>query len=263
MNVDPASGDKYYTNEQTGESQWDLPQQEYGQASLPAGWITDIDPASGTTYYINERTGEAQWEPPLQQVGRAQQDDALDGLPAGWTTAVDPGSGNVYYTNEQTGESQWEPPQQGHQAKIVWNVTSATGTFPWVDKRWTDTPRFAGKYGLVTGEQAVLGRWDVDAKKETRPWVSRQQCVVQIAEDVRADWIQTRVQTWPGKLARAWLVHTGSTLTGKRPKPPIVRTKHYPLCRHNTLAAEPWRPWDSLTVGSCHIPDFASPNLFC
>jgi hypothetical protein len=42
-------------------------QQGYGQESfLPAGWITGVDPSSGQTYYYHEQTGQSQWEPPQQ-----------------------------------------------------------------------------------------------------------------------------------------------------------------------------------------------------
>lgn len=40
-------------------------QQAYAQA-LPAGWVSGVDPASGHTYYYNEQTGQSQWDPPQQ-----------------------------------------------------------------------------------------------------------------------------------------------------------------------------------------------------
>ncbi|EOD37248.1 hypothetical protein EMIHUDRAFT_225675 [Emiliania huxleyi CCMP1516] len=33
-------------------------------SALPAGWFADVDPASGDTYFFNEQTGETQWEFP-------------------------------------------------------------------------------------------------------------------------------------------------------------------------------------------------------
>ena len=36
-----------------------------GQAALPYGWISGVDQQSGQTYYYNEQTGQSQWEPPL------------------------------------------------------------------------------------------------------------------------------------------------------------------------------------------------------
>ena len=31
---------------------------------MPGGWVAQVDQASGQTYYLNEQTGETQWEPP-------------------------------------------------------------------------------------------------------------------------------------------------------------------------------------------------------
>jgi len=187
--VDQESGSTYYCNEQ-GECQWEMPQMQGGQQAhaqnniLPVGWTTGVDPASGSTFFFNEQTGESQWEPPEQQGGHAQQGHAQT-LPAGWVTGVDPETGSTFYFNEQTGESLWEPPQQSAQrgTKVLWNVRRADGKTPWISHRYTDTPRFAGKYALRNGEEAVLGRWDVDEKKPTRPWVSREQCALKIADD--------------------------------------------------------------------------------
>ena len=35
-----------------------------GAQGLPAGWSAAVDQASGQTYYYNEQTGQSQWEPP-------------------------------------------------------------------------------------------------------------------------------------------------------------------------------------------------------
>ena len=40
--------------------------QQGGAQGLPAGWYTSVDPASGQTFYCNEQTGVCQWEPPQQ-----------------------------------------------------------------------------------------------------------------------------------------------------------------------------------------------------
>ena len=34
------------------------------KSDVPAGWTTGIDQASGQTYYTNEMTGQSQWEAP-------------------------------------------------------------------------------------------------------------------------------------------------------------------------------------------------------
>ena len=31
---------------------------------LPAGWVSELDQASGQAYYTNQQTGQSQWEPP-------------------------------------------------------------------------------------------------------------------------------------------------------------------------------------------------------
>jgi hypothetical protein len=40
-----------------------------GLQGLPAGWSTEIDPASGAVYFVNQQTGQTQWELPQQQGG--------------------------------------------------------------------------------------------------------------------------------------------------------------------------------------------------
>ena len=39
-------------------------QQLLQQGGQAAGWEAQVDEASGQTYYINSQTGESQWEPP-------------------------------------------------------------------------------------------------------------------------------------------------------------------------------------------------------
>ena len=38
----------------------------YSQQGLPANWVIGIDQESGANYYYNEQTGQSQWEPPQQ-----------------------------------------------------------------------------------------------------------------------------------------------------------------------------------------------------
>jgi len=141
------------------------------QQQLPVGWTTAFDQESGATYYYNEQSGHSQWDPPHQADAPV--------LPAGWTTGYDQSCGATYYYNEQTGQSQWEPPQssstqqQDSDAQVVWRMALTSG--------WG--PKFAGKYTLRAGEEEALGRYDMFLHKPTRPWVSRKQCLVQIAPD--------------------------------------------------------------------------------
>merc|ERR1712129_467681 len=41
---------------------------QYAQ-DLPVGWTTWVDQANQATYYVNEQTGQSQWEPPQQEYG--------------------------------------------------------------------------------------------------------------------------------------------------------------------------------------------------
>merc|ERR1719327_1475023 len=56
------------------------------QGGLPAGWVSGVDQATGQTYYYNEQTGQSQWEAPSaqQQGGFAQQRSYSAGA-QGWT----------------------------------------------------------------------------------------------------------------------------------------------------------------------------------
>mgnify|MGYP006103324093 CR=1 FL=1 len=46
--------------------QGNLVQPGYAQQGLPAGWVMGVDENSGATYYYNEQTGQSQWDPPQQ-----------------------------------------------------------------------------------------------------------------------------------------------------------------------------------------------------
>ena len=137
---------------------------------LPAGWVASEDPASGEVFYYNNETGQSQWEPPVhhptafrEQIveheaekiptetvqledtpittekpkrlsashsdrqnantdissGSTVADDkdnngtqlgSPESPPTSWQAAVDPASGKSYYFNELTGETVWELP---------------------------------------------------------------------------------------------------------------------------------------------------------
>ena len=42
-------------------TQWENPN---GEGGLPPGWESEDDESSGNTYYINTATGETQWDRP-------------------------------------------------------------------------------------------------------------------------------------------------------------------------------------------------------
>ena len=87
-------------------------------------WQAVVDPSSGDTYYYNSRTGQTQWESPFvssapaptssqtaptssQTVPTSSQKGSSDD----WQAVVDKSSGDTYYYNKSTGKTQWEVPQ--------------------------------------------------------------------------------------------------------------------------------------------------------
>ena len=72
--IDQQTGQAYYYNERTGESQWEAPYGMGGGASHGGasqdGWVTQIDQESGQMFYYNEHTGASQWEPPSEASDR-------------------------------------------------------------------------------------------------------------------------------------------------------------------------------------------------
>jgi hypothetical protein len=61
--VDPETGERYYYNHNTDESQWHTPK----RSSTPKpGWETAIDPESGERYWYHPETLESQWGTPTR-----------------------------------------------------------------------------------------------------------------------------------------------------------------------------------------------------
>ncbi|KAG9449393.1 hypothetical protein H6P81_009358 [Aristolochia fimbriata] len=87
---------------------------EAGASKLPPGWVEAKDPTSGSLYYYNENTGESQWEIPGES-GRVLQPSSFSSLPADWLEAVDDSTGQKYYCNTKTNVSQWEHPSSSVQ----------------------------------------------------------------------------------------------------------------------------------------------------
>jgi len=116
MLVDPSTGSPFYTNEATGERQWDPPGGAAAASDLPPGWHAQVDPATGSTYYVNDKTKTSSWEKPAKPGGAptapsaAQAPAGPKALPAGWSVGTDPASGRSYWFNETTKASQWTPP---------------------------------------------------------------------------------------------------------------------------------------------------------
>ena len=133
--IDPDSNERYYCNDETGESQWERPGQEQTSpessqpddddndeswqeneddsdvpGDLPEGWEAILDPSSGDYYYCH-LDGTTTWDKPdpdnLNE-DTARRDD--DGLPENWFAVKDPASGDYYYFHELTNETTWEKP---------------------------------------------------------------------------------------------------------------------------------------------------------
>jgi hypothetical protein len=66
---DPTTGDIYFFNSKTGQSQWESPVTSafvspLASPRLPTGWEQVLDDDSGEYYFYNSKTGETQWERP-------------------------------------------------------------------------------------------------------------------------------------------------------------------------------------------------------
>lgn len=94
------------------------------------------------------------------------QYSAQDQLPAGWSSSFDQASQSTYYVNEMTGGSQWEPPRAAA-AQVVWRVVPTAGVCNVV-------------FNVGNDQQQVLGRSHM---AEQSPYVSRKQCIVEVAAD--------------------------------------------------------------------------------
>ncbi|KAA0159361.1 hypothetical protein FNF28_05899 [Cafeteria roenbergensis] len=155
-------GDTFYTNETTGESQWDPPEEvlaakaaaasREGEAAaapapaappkgLPPPWVAQKNPDDGSVFYAHQETGQSQWEKPD---GFDEQFPPV-GSYALWTRVEDD-DGDVFFTNNRTGESQWDVPEDYVAPEAsAWSkeVDPVTNKPYWFnattgESRWTD-----------------------------------------------------------------------------------------------------------------------------
>lgn len=134
-------------------------------------WTAMVDEASGQTFYYNEQTGESQWDAPTGMAGEAQWEAAAPPgmattLPAGWTTGVDEESGQTFYINEQTGESQWEAPT-GMAGESQWEASpQAGGGLDFENYR-----QFVADSGEFVSEEELTRRFnELDQVAQTTQW---------------------------------------------------------------------------------------------
>ena len=125
-------------------------------------------------------TAAALRPPPASSVLRAPSRARSGPLVAQWVPCVDEASGGTYYYNELTGESQWDAPLdatgQSYGAQILWRLKPVSGAH--------SPTRRGGVANLRVGEEETLGRFDMI---EQSVYVSRAQCVVQVAADGTAN----------------------------------------------------------------------------
>ena len=116
VRTDPSSGQEYYVNRHTGESQWDPPDGLFAEEE----WEERVDPASGSAYYYNNATSETTWHRPstltasdsAAAAGGTAGAGGGAGGGTGWEQLYDESSGHYYYRNLATQETTWDRPAE-------------------------------------------------------------------------------------------------------------------------------------------------------
>ena len=117
---EPAS---YATTSTTTTKTTNTNTDKHTQLPLQEGWTPMHDSSTGQIYYYNEITGDSQWDPPLAVESPSSREQKKM-LPSGWTIMKDPTTGSVYYYNRTTGESTWDFPKEKTVAVSVQSTAS-------------------------------------------------------------------------------------------------------------------------------------------
>ena len=127
--IDPDSGNAYFYNNETSESQWvsDIEEEEEmvkTDAPSMENWETMIDPDSGNAYFYNNETGESEWVSdvndtssftselstakcnPMLEVDEGNGADEDED--SAWIRAFDDTHEAWYWYNSVTKETRWE-----------------------------------------------------------------------------------------------------------------------------------------------------------
>ena len=96
---------------------------------MPGDWEAIVEDESGDTFYYNPKTGETQWDLPVRRDDDGQKSvparsaktprgfransgfTADDDIPEPWEAVVEVESGDTYYYNKKTQEVTWDFPQ--------------------------------------------------------------------------------------------------------------------------------------------------------
>lgn len=119
-------------------------------------WRKEIDVESGETYYVNNRTEESQWDRPISLPGTFRGDITPSQTPKHfstgkkktptnvqdqWESSIDEVTGERFYTSKVTGEAQWEVPEGFVEPKSLFSELKVRGKV-----RVDAEPRTASKY---------------------------------------------------------------------------------------------------------------------